>query len=158
MIALEQIQYQEESLVGARYQTFQRSFQEICAGEDPWISLGKFMHQFFGEYQDSRPLLLNDPLLLSENITPNQFRWAVFCAASVEYLCNMYDLSCPTWALDTTYVLDQPWYQGLGSEHEHVQERLRLTTPEEFARRNIFCGNRVYRNKYEDRHGRKKIA
>lgn len=30
-----------------------------------------------------------------------------------------------------------------------VQEELRETTPEEFARRNVFCGSEVYCNKYE---------
>jgi hypothetical protein len=30
-----------------------------------------------------------------------------------------------------------------------MRERLMHDTPEPFARRNIFCGNRLYQNKYE---------
>jgi hypothetical protein len=41
-----------------------------------------------------------------------------------------------------------------------VQEKLRRTTPEPFAKRNIFCGDRVFNNKYEyeGRQGRRKPA
>ncbi len=139
----------EMTHVGARYQTFQYSFEEICAGEDPWIPLGKFMHQFFGEYKAYRQELIHDPIILPEQVTTAQFRWAVFCAASVEYLCNKYEISCPAWALYPQYTLDTPWYYGIGADLPKVQEKLRATTPEEFSRRNIFCGNRTFRNKYE---------
>ncbi len=78
-----------------------------------------------------------------------QFRWAVFCAASVEYLCHKYQILCPVWALSPHYTLSDPWYHGIGADLPKVQEKLRTTTPEEFSRRNIFCGDRTYRNKYE---------
>jgi len=38
---------------------------------------------------------------------------------------------------------------GLGAKKLHVQERLRMETPEPFTRRNIFCGDRIFANKYE---------
>lgn len=132
-----------------RFQTIQRSFQQICAGENPWIPLGKFMHQFFGEFKDVREALLNDPIQFQEDSTPEQFRWAVFCAASVDYLCQKYALACPAWARDPSYILEHPWYHGLGSDHPRGQENLRATTPKEFSQRNIFCGDRVFQNKYE---------
>ena len=146
--------------VGARYQTFQRSFEEICAGEDPWIPLGKFMHQFFGEYKEDRQALMDDPIMLPEQGTTEQFRWAVFCAASVEHLCTKYEISCPDWALHPCYTLDTPWYYGIGADLPKVQEKLRTTTPEEFSKRNIFVGNRTFRNKYEHegRQGRRRTA
>lgn len=31
-----------EKTYGVRLQTFNRSFEEICAGSDPWILLGNF--------------------------------------------------------------------------------------------------------------------
>jgi len=134
---------------GVRLQTFQRSFEQICAGEDPWIALGNFMHQFFGPYKQLREELVRDPIDVPGSPSLEEFRWAVFCAASVEYLCKKYQLLCPPWALSQDYTLKDPWYYGIGADLPRVQEKLRTTTPEEFTKRNIFCGDRIYRNKYE---------
>ena len=146
--------------VGAYYQTFQHSFEQICAGEDPWIPIGKLLHQFFGEYKEERQRLISDPLQLPEHMTLEQFQWAVFCAASVEHLCHKYELVCPVWALDPCYQLESPWYMGIGANLPHVQAQLRISTPDEFTRRNVFCGDRTFRNKYEyaGRRGRRSIA
>lgn len=61
-----------------RLQTFRRSFEEICAGEAPWIPLGKFMHQFFGCFSHLRPELVEESIEVPENCSPEQFQWAVF--------------------------------------------------------------------------------
>jgi len=132
-----------------RLQTFRRSYAAILKGEDPWYPLGIFMHQFFGTYKHLRVQLVYDPIKVPEHPSPEQFQWAVFCAASVDYLCKKYDLECPAWALSSRYTLDEPWYYDINADRPEVQEGLHQTTPEEFARRNIFCGDRVYRNKYE---------
>ena len=146
--------------IGASYQTFQRAFEQICAEEDPSIPLGKLLHQFFGEYKEDREKLVKDSLQLPEHMTTSQFQWAVFCAASVKHLCHKYTLSCPAWALHPCYQLETPWYIGIGANLPHIQAKLRTTTPEEFARRNVFCGDRTFRNKYEyeGRRGRRSIA
>ena len=136
-------------------QTFKRSFEKICAGVNPWLPLGNFMHQFFGEYQHLQQELVREPIELpAETLSQDILRWAVFCAASVEYLCHKYDLSCPEWAMNPRYVLNEPWYYAPKGDNPVVQEDLRKTTPKEFTNRNIFCGDRTYRNKYEF-HGRK---
>ena len=164
------IVYQEQAVMaeyvdairseGVPLQTFRRSFEQICAGEEPWLPLGNFMHQFFGCYKHLRPALVQEAIEVPEHCTPEQFQWAVFCAASVDYLCHKYNVSCPAWALIPLYSLEEPWYYAIGADLPHVQERLRQTTLEEFARRNIFCGNRVFNNKYEheERRGRRKTA
>jgi hypothetical protein len=141
-------------------QTFRRSFKEICAGEAPWIPLGKFMHQFFGSFSPLRPELVEESIEIPDKCSPEQFQWAVFCAASVEYLCQKYNLVCPDWALSPRYFLENPWYYALGADIPRVQEKLRQTTPEPFTKRNIFCGDRVFNNKYEyeGRQGRRKPA
>lgn len=141
-------------------QTFRRSFREICAGEAPWIPLGKFMHQFFGSFAHLRAELVEESIEIPENYSPEQFQWAVFCAASVEYLCQKYNIPCPEWALNPRYTLKSPWYYALGADLPRVQEKLRQTTPEPFTKRNIFCGDRVFNNKYEyeGRQGRRKLA
>lgn len=130
-------------------QTIKRSFEQIIAEESPWIPLGKFMHQFFGVYKHLRLELMEESIEVPEQCSPEQFQWAVFCAASVEYLCNKYDLLCPTWALSSRYALLTPWYYAIGADLPQVQEKLRQTTPEPFTKRNIFCGDRVFNNKYE---------
>ena len=130
-------------------QTFQRSYTEILAGEDPWIPLGNFMHQFFGSRKHLRAELVHDPIHVPIHCTVEQHRWAVFCAASVEYLCKKYILVCPDWVHDSVYILTEPWYYAIGADLPEVQEELRKTTPIEFTKRNIFCGNRTFNNKYE---------
>ena len=130
-------------------QTMSISYQEICAGEGPWIALGNFMNDFFGNFTKQRLELVQDPIQLPTDANSEQWRWAVFCAASVEYLCQQYALPCPTWALNPAYMLDEPWYYALGAHKESVRERLRQRTPAEFTRRNIYCGNRMFANKYE---------
>ncbi len=158
MVTLEHHEIVREECVPL--QTFRRSYAQILIGEDPWIPLGNFMHQFFGYYKHLRPELVRESIEVPENLSPEQFQWAVFCTASVEYLCKKYGIPCPQWALNPLYSLEYPWYYALGADLPQVQEKLRQTTPEEFARRNIFCGNRTYRNKYEHegRQGRRKTA
>lgn len=149
-----------ETTSRVRLQTFRRSFMEICAGEAPWIPLGKFMHQFFGSFSHLRPELVEESIEVPDNCPAEQFRWAVFCAASVEYLCQKYNLVCPEWASSPRYSLEDPWYYAPGADLPRVQEKLRQTTPEPFAKRNIFCGDRVFNNKYEyeGRQGRRNLA
>jgi hypothetical protein len=80
-----------------------------------------------------------------EDCSPKQFQWAVFCAASVEYLCKKYALPCPEWALNPRYSLEEPWYYDISADLPEVQAELRQTTPEPFTKRNIFCGAHIMR-------------
>jgi hypothetical protein len=146
-----------DSETGMPLQTFQRSYSEIVAGEDPWFSLGIFMHQFFGYYSYRRAELVAEPIAMPSDPTQEQMRWAAFCAASVEHLCQKYGLDCPAWSLDERYALPDPWFYGIGADRPLVQEKLRVRTPGEFTKRNIFCGDRVFLNKYEHQ-GRLKTA
>jgi hypothetical protein len=147
------MQTQEERTIPEKrqtpLQTLQRAYQQICAGKEPWIPLGNFMHHFFGCYRERRFELLADPIMEPEEPTDEQWKWAVFCAASAEYLSKKYDVPCPLWALQARYQLAEPWYDDLCADLEEVQEELRETTPEAFAKRNIFCGDTVFNNKYE---------
>lgn len=146
---------EEQPIITVPFQTFARSFSDICAGEDPWIALGKMMHQFFGAYRMFRAELVRDPIEVPIGVSTDVFQWAVFCAASVEYLCHTYGLECPAWAMAERYRLVDPWYYHLAADMDEVQHELRETTPEEFARRNIYIGADPYRNKYERSRHRK---
>lgn len=143
-----EIDERTQTVGGVRLATFRRCYGQIVAGDDPWLPLGNMMHQWFGRYQDYRVELVREPLDVPEGATPDQFRWAVWCAASVEYLCNRAGLAYPAWALDERYKLAEPWYYDEVEGPEEEAE-LREETPVEFARRGIYCEREPYRNKYE---------
>ena len=130
--------------------TMQWVYQMICLGEDPWTALSGFTHDFFRwRLVPSRQKLLDNPIDVPGQPTPEQIQWAAFCAAAVEYLAPRYDLVCPEWAQDPCYILPEPWYP---SEEEHwdssVREHYEASTPRAFRQRNVFCGLRVFMNKY----------
>ena len=52
---------------------------------------------------------------------------------------------------EPAYTLATPWYGDtiVNLADTVVLEHRRKTTPPPFARRNVFCGNRLYQNKYE---------
>jgi hypothetical protein len=130
--------------------TMHDTYAEICAGETPWVALGNFMNDFFGYAPDRRVELLYDAVSVPLHASLEHQRWAIFCAASVEYLSKKYLLPCPDWVHDAHYApLAEPWFLGIGAKRIAVQERLKQETPPEFARKNVFCGDRVYSNKYE---------
>jgi hypothetical protein len=130
-------------------QTMAVAYQEICQGEMPWIALGNFMNDWFDFAKERRTELVADPIALPASPNPEMLRWAAFCAASVEWLCEKYGLACPAWVQNPSYVLPEPWFDSPGAHKPHVRERLIQQTPEPFTRRNIYCGNRMFKNKYE---------
>jgi hypothetical protein len=130
-------------------QTMAFSYQEILQGEEPWIALGNFMNDWFDYARDRRAELVADPIILPEPASSEALRWATFCTASVEYLCERYAVPCPAWVANTHYVLPEPWFDSPGAHKPQVRERLIQKTPEPFSRRNIYCGNRMFANKYE---------
>lgn len=139
-------------------QTMGLSYQEICQGEMPWIALGNFMNDWFDYAKERRAELVAEPLSPPAQFTDYTLRWAVFCAASVEWLCEKYEIACPTWVQNPMYVLPEPWFDSPGAHKPEVRERLIQQTPEPFTRRNIYCGNRMFNNKYEyaEQHARRR--
>ena len=71
-----------------------------------------------------------------------------FCAASVDFLCHCYSVPCPEWVHDPRYILTTPWWPEYAT---NLATRVQLmhATPAPFVQRHIFCGNRLYQNKYE---------
>ncbi len=135
--------------LGDPLQTMARAYQQICQGEDPWIALGNFMNDWFAYAKDQREALVADPVSISTETPRSRKRWAVFIAASVEWLCARYQVPCPQWVYDPIYQLARPWWYEEHANHPTVRAHLIATTPEPFTRRNIYCGNRIYNNKYE---------
>jgi hypothetical protein len=127
-------------------QTISKAFTEICQGERPWTALGNFMNYWYEYAKDRREILIADPLPAYDEHNLELHQWAVFCAASVEWFCNKYHVPCPSWVHNPKYTLTEPWFFYL---KEKAKIRLLETTPEEFKRRNIFCGDRCYANKWE---------
>ena len=131
--------------------TMARAYQQICAGEDPWTALGNFKNAWYDYARDTRAALVSDPLDKPDRDTEHTRHWAAFCAASVEFLCERYGVSCPAWVFDPDYTLATPWYGDtiVNLADTVVLKHRTETTPPPFALRNVFCGNRLYQNKYE---------
>ncbi len=132
-----------------RDQTMAMTYEAICQGEKPWIALGNFLNEWFDYAKEQRAQLIADPLTLPEEPDIDALRWAAFCAASVEWLCGHYGIPCPSWVYNSAYALPEPWFDSPGAHKPQVRERLLQQTPEPFARRNVFCGNRMFASKYE---------
>lgn len=130
-------------------ETMRWAYRQTCAGKDPWTGLGCFSHAWYGYARGNRAALVNEPLEKPEHETEHTRRWAAFSAASVEFLCALYNVPCPEWVYDPAYTLPEPWWHTLHEPDPGMQENLLKTTPAPFARRNIFCGNRIFQNKYE---------
>src|SRR5579871_6232669 len=81
----------------ATIDTISYAYQRICQGEDPWTALGDFSNAWFGYARHIRPELIEEPLTRPEQETDFTQRWAAFCAASVEYLCDLHQQTCPLW-------------------------------------------------------------
>ncbi|HTK09807.1 MAG TPA: hypothetical protein VL485_21725 [Ktedonobacteraceae bacterium] len=138
-----------EPAMWSELQTIKMTYHAIAQGERPWTALGDFMNYWFCYSTTQRAELIEEPLQEPVELTPELHQWAAFCAASVEYLCERYAITCPDWVSAPSYILEEPWFKGLGAHKPNVQTRLRQETPECFARRNIYCGNRIFANKYE---------
>ena len=119
-------------------QTMQTTCQLITQRERSWNALGDFLNYWFGYATDRRAELAREPIQEPTEVTADLHRWAAFCAASVEYLCERYSIPCPEWVLQPAYNLSEPWFTGLGADRPQIQVRLRQETPAPFARRNIF--------------------
>ncbi len=132
-------------------QTMRRAYQDICAGEDPWTALGNFKNAWYDYAKDMRATLVSDPLEKPKMESEHSRHWAAFCAASVEFLCDCYRIPCPQWIQDSHYLLSTPWYGDniVNLADIDVLQHRRKTSPPHFARRNVFCGNRLFQNKYE---------
>lgn len=146
-----------QTVKGVRLQTFRRTYEQILAGDDPWYPLGVFMHQWFGRYTEYRAELVREAIDVPEDVTTEQWQWAVWCVASVEFLCEHADLEIPAWVMDQKYVLAEPWHYG-DAEGAEEEADLREETPEPFARRNVFCEANPYRNKYDHTEYRQRRA
>src|SRR5579859_3990189 len=90
----------DPSLRPHKQETMRWAYQQICEGKDPWTGLGSFSHTWYGYPKDIRADLVREPLERPEQETEHTRRWAAFCAASVEFLCERYNVTCPDWVHD----------------------------------------------------------
>src|SRR5215472_15311485 len=104
-----QEQKRRQSAQPKRPKTIKKAYNDICAGEDPWTALGNFSNAWYGYATHMRSELVSEPLIKPEQETEYTHRWAAFCAASVEFLCERYNVPCPDWVDDPYYTLFYPW-------------------------------------------------
>lgn len=117
---------------------------QIDHGENSWVCLQSFLHDWWCYAIDQRLDLINDPPLPTH--TAEGKRWAAFCAAAVEEVCLRTPFPQPTWLNRPEYTLEQPWYYFADSLPEDYDLS---TTPESFRHRNIFVDGSVLDNRYE---------
>lgn len=132
-----------------RVQTMAQAYNDICSGEHPWRALGHFTNAWYSYAKHIRPDLVSEPLTQPEQETEYTHRWAAFCAASVEFLCERYNIPCPDWTHNPYYTLETSWWYTRQADDPSMREHLLQITPPPFARHNIFCINRLFQNKYE---------
>jgi hypothetical protein len=145
---------------GTALLTIAEAYKQITVeGKRPWTPLGNFLNDWNDYHRDKRQRLVQDPPAIPAEATQEQQRWATFCAASVEYLCQLAEIPCPEWVHDPAYNgLTEPWYYSLGAHKPEVHARLEAQTHEIFKERNIYCGNRLFMNKYEERTSQRQSA
>ncbi len=127
-----------------RYHTMSEAFDQICQGETKWVALGNFLNDWWRFAVNYRQELIATPLAPAPN--PTLHRWAAFCAAMVEWLCEKDNVPCPEWVKQECYILAKPWFYY---EDEESRPWLLATTFSPFKVRNIFVGNRVFLNKWD---------
>lgn len=115
---------------------YTRDYMEECS-HDKQLAFGNFIDRFRGcnkeEMQElivERPV--NDELDIKE----------IAClAAAVEIFVKEYGLMLPDWVMDKKYYLQEGYYGWI--TNPEYQIFLRKTSPEEFAKRNVFLGANV---------------
>jgi len=130
-------------------QTMALTYQEIVQGEEPWVAMGNFMNDWFAYAKDKRTQLVAEPVILTGEANTDNIYWATFCTASVEWFCDRYEVPCPSWVHAVSYRLLKPQFDFPCEYKPEVRAWLIQQTPEPFSRRNIYCGNRMFANKYE---------
>lgn len=160
-------------------QTLARAYATItatAAPSIPLVALNEFFHEWWDYSRTERAQLIAEEVLpggpsmlldtspsdLSLPERGRRWRWAVFCAAVADYLCEHDGLVPPAWVTDPRYTLAEPWYAFHDrSERDHpnatsegapltteAKTHLEQTTPTPLRRRNILCGDRIFANKY----------
>jgi len=120
-------------------QTTAETMARIGVGVDPWIAYRDFLEDWTYLPESRAALMATRPRFSGEE----QRRWTALLAASIEALCAREGLDAPAWTRHRVYRLSSPWYlyEGTG----RIREWLRESTPEPFASRNIWSGDRLLR-------------
>ncbi|MDQ2904189.1 MAG: hypothetical protein M3Y81_11615 [Chloroflexota bacterium] len=117
---------------------------QIYQGEDPWYALGCFEHDWWGHAPEHRVELIAEPPPPAH--TPEEQRWAAFCAAVVEELCERTNVLPPSWTVAPQYVLEEPWFY---EQEDEPRAQVIAANLASFTRHNVFVSPTVLDNKYE---------
>lgn len=142
----------------AEMQSIHDTYTQIVQGERPWTALGDFLNYWHTYAADRRAELIQEPLSLPDDITPELHQWAAYCAGAVEYLCERDQIVCPQWVHDPSYSLVDAWFTGLGASKPHVRARLLVETPVSFSKHNVFCSPHAFSTKYAVAEKRERVV
>lgn len=125
-----------------QWHTIAETVEQIYRGQTPWVAIGNFLNDWWLYAVEHRSELVAAPLPPAPN--PEMQRWAAFCAAMVEWLCQQENLPFPAWTSQKDYTLPNPWFLY---EKSSRRSWLLATTPAPFKTRNIFGGDRMFLKK-----------
>ena len=117
---------------------------QIYQGEDPWYALGCFEHDWWCHTPEHQAELIAEPPPPAH--TPEEQRWAAFCAAVVEELCERTNVPKPCWTVAPQYVLEEPWFY---EQEDEPRAQVIAANLASFTRHNVFVSPTVLDNKYE---------
>jgi hypothetical protein len=122
---------QEVPVMPTTIETMAWAYTQACRGEDPWIALGNFTNAWYGYAKHIRADMVSEPLTRPEQQTEHTHRWAAFCTASVEFLCERYDIACPDLVHDPSFILETDLGPLLGGKRKEIEgtprKRVNLT-------------------------------
>ena len=123
-----------------RPQSARETFRRVLAGTAPWVAIGDFLDDWRRSDAPARQRMVEQPLDVPGDV--QQLRWAAFIAAAVDQLAweARPRIRPPAWAIDTRYVLPEPWFLLPGWR---LRMHQLVDTPAAFKRRNIYGGDRI---------------
>lgn len=118
-----------------------KSLKEVAAESATYSDFGHNLKDFLHEFSEAQkkslplePLLIDEPPWLSNTFAEGNICDA-FVAATADYLARVNGIPTPLWALDSSRVLDKPWFS---LDYPQIRLRLLRDTPSAFKDKNIF--------------------
>ena len=106
-------------------------FEHAVKQTDFILALGNFIDAF--SYTKNKQTILDGSL----NANSLTRRERALFAATLETLCNKYNLSAPSWIDGDEFKLKEPYYQ-FDTQDPEYREYLKNAAPIEFSKRNLF--------------------
>ncbi|MEW9124876.1 MAG: hypothetical protein AB2421_19345 [Thermotaleaceae bacterium] len=102
------------------------------------IYFGNFLDEFYNADDSKKNIMIQDPPENYDNIKRETY---AYVAAAVEKLCNDSKIQVPSWAMESKYFLEEPYFAM--NAKGFLKVILLFESPNEFLVRNIFVSENV---------------